>query len=1040
MSVDQSDSEEERTALQRVATRVREPRVCPDLPFSAGDAKPNRERANVLSKLVAAASFPSAARPRSPSFPGAARPHLLPGAPCSTASFPGAPVIHYLHPRRRFRRAPPAPYRAPTAPSPEPVRHAPRPPSPEFASGAPPSHLPRPPSHLPRSTNSTQHFAVSSSAATSSTLEKEKLFDLNFEPVDVDGDDADAALNSLLHTPQGVGQQPEVAGSDEGHTSSEDDNAESAGMTVPTATTASGAVDVEEGVEVISTPNDPCVGMTFDTCEAAKSFYNNYARYKGFSVRIDNSNKTKWAGGKSRVKYVCHKAGVNKKNKPATDGPITEKKVTKKRKRDHIERTKCPALMAVKFTGSYWVVDTFRAEHNHDLVQKFSLTKFLRSHRDIPPEEKQFIRTLHSCTIKTVRAYQLMCELYGGEQNVPYTVCDCKNLRKSYGAENEGKDMKKTFELFDEMKKQDPDFFYDYTLHIFGRVEHLFWIDGESVRQFAHYGDCISFDTTYCTNKYNMPCAPFIGINRHGQSIQLGCGFLRNEKTESFVWLFERFKIACGVPAYIITDQAAAIAAAIEKVFPEAVHRLCRWHIMENVRKHMGAFLSGNKQLADDFNDCISNSFSPEEFQSKWQAMIDTHEQHGHEGFEALHRIRQDWIPAYFMDCFFPFLQTTARSEGFNAVLKRYVNPNNSLLTFVEQYMKIQQSILGRKNEFEFNTLVREPDFLTGHPMEQQMMVTYTRRLFNVFQVELQYTSSYFIRETGTPNVFDIVPYTACPEPLYHSRTFRVRANPSDEEYECTCCKFARDGILCCHILKVFDKLAVRLVPARYIKQRWTMIHDEDGAEPQLEAMLEAPGMTDSGKQAVRHHRVCNSFAKITRPSVAIDDEYAVIVRHVEALQSELLQMRKNKVSSTASEAHQGGTAEVRKTRGKKTCKTQQPKKPQRKPQKTQSRSQVQVNDTSQVAENQQETGQTVDDIIGMRFDRSFARGLEEQILNYQCCGREDTHVECNDSTGENYLQTQDTTPNVEAPTLYPKDPPCLPINIPPIHIVLWAR
>ncbi|TVU32072.1 hypothetical protein EJB05_23790, partial [Eragrostis curvula] len=466
------------------------------------------------SKLVAEA----AARPRSPSFPGAARPHLL----------PQRPVLHCLLPRRTRDPLPPSPAplpsraaaslprdnssfpdpvrRAPTAPSPEPVRHAPRPPSPEFASGAPPSHLPRPPSHLPRSTNSTQHFAVSSSAATSSTLEKEKvelldnrcemivpecylsvvdnvamapdqLFDLNFEPVDVDGDDADAALNSLLHTPQGVGQQPEVADSDEGHASSEDDNAESAGMTVPTATTASGAVDVEEGVEVISTPNDPCVGMTFDTCEAAKSFYNNYARYKGFSVRIDNSNKTKWAGGKSRVKYVCHKAGVNKKNKPATNGPITEK----------------------------------RAEHNHDLVQKFSLTKFLRSHRDIPPEEKQFIRTLHSCTIKTVWAYQLMCELYGGKQNVPYTVCDYKNLSKSYGAENEGKDMKKTFELFDEMKKQDPDFFYDYTLDKFGRVEHLFWIDGESVRQFAHYGDCISFDTTYCTNKYNMPCAPFIG-------------------------------------------------------------------------------------------------------------------------------------------------------------------------------------------------------------------------------------------------------------------------------------------------------------------------------------------------------------------------------------------------------------------------------------------------------------------------------------------------------------------------------------------------
>ncbi|TVU25057.1 hypothetical protein EJB05_27533, partial [Eragrostis curvula] len=165
------------------------------------------------------------------------------------------------------------------------------------------------------------------------------------------------------------------------------------------------------------------------------------------------------------------------------------------------------------------------------------------------------------------------------------------------------------------------------------------------------------------------------------------------------------------------------------------------------------------------------------------------------------------------MDCFFPFLQTTARSEGFNAVLKWYVNPNNSLLTFVEQYMRIQQSILSRQNEFEFNTIVGEPSFLMGHPMERQMMGTYTRRLFNVFQVELKHKSSYFVHEMGTPNVFDIVPYTACPEPLYHSRTFRVRANPSDEEYECTYYKFARDGVLCCHILRVFDKLAVRLVP-----------------------------------------------------------------------------------------------------------------------------------------------------------------------------------------------------------------------------------
>ncbi|TVU40657.1 hypothetical protein EJB05_14126, partial [Eragrostis curvula] len=486
-----------------------EPRVRPDLPFSAGDAKPNQERgqrafqvgrggrrAPLFSLLPRCRAPPTPPRHRAPPPPPrrsappppspAPRAQLPPSPahPCSTASIPGAASV--------------ACRRLPTARQ----QLLPRPRSPRANCSFPGIRPSRASASFPRIRQRRASFPSSAQHQLHTALRHlllgsniinvgertvamapDQMFDLNFEPVDVDGDDADAAIDNLLDTPQGVGQQPEVAHPDEGHASSEDDNAKSAGMTVPTATTASGAVDVEEGVEVISTPNDPCVGMTFDTYEAAKSFYNNYARYKGFSVRTDNSKETKWAGGTSRVKYVCHKAGVNKKKKPAIDGPITEKEVTKKRKRDHIERTKCPSLMAVKFTRSYWVVDNFRAEHNHDLVQKFSLTKFLRSHRDIPPEEKQFIRTLHNCTIKTVRAYQLMCELYGGEQNVPYTVCDCKNLHKSYGVENEEKDMKKTFELFDEMKKQDPDFFYDYTLDKFGRVEHLLWIDGESTKQ-----------------------------------------------------------------------------------------------------------------------------------------------------------------------------------------------------------------------------------------------------------------------------------------------------------------------------------------------------------------------------------------------------------------------------------------------------------------------------------------------------------------------------------------------------------------------------
>ena len=133
----------------------------------------------------------------------------------------------------------------------------------------------------------------------------------------------------------------------------------------------------------------------------------------------------------------------------------------------------------------------------------------------------------------------------------------------------------------------------------------------------------------------------FAGINRHGQSVQLGCGFLRDEKKESFVWLFETFKKAMGgPPTCIITDQDIAMVATIEDMFPTTTHRNCRWHIMENVRKKMGAFLDGQKDLCKDFDDCIDNSYTIEEFESKWKAMLDTHELHGDEQFQNLYNIR----------------------------------------------------------------------------------------------------------------------------------------------------------------------------------------------------------------------------------------------------------------------------------------------------------------------------------------------------------------------------------------------------------------
>jgi hypothetical protein len=59
--------------------------------------------------------------------------------------------------------------------------------------------------------------------------------------------------------------------------------------------------------------------------------------------------------------------------------------------------------------------------------------------------------------------------------------------------------------------------------------------------------------------------------------------------------------------------------------------------------------------------------------------MIERHGVQDNDNLVDIYDITSKFVPAYFMDRFFPFLQTTAHSEGFNAILKKYVNPQGML-------------------------------------------------------------------------------------------------------------------------------------------------------------------------------------------------------------------------------------------------------------------------------------------------------------------------------------------------------------------------
>jgi len=45
------------------------------------------------------------------------------------------------------------------------------------------------------------------------------------------------------------------------------------------------------------------------------------------------------------------------------------------------------------------------------------------------------------------------------------------------------------------------------------------------LEDYTLFGDLVVFDTTYRTNKYDMICAPFIGVNNYAMNVMFGCSF-----------------------------------------------------------------------------------------------------------------------------------------------------------------------------------------------------------------------------------------------------------------------------------------------------------------------------------------------------------------------------------------------------------------------------------------------------------------------------------------------------------------------------------
>ncbi|XP_015889513.2 protein FAR1-RELATED SEQUENCE 5 [Ziziphus jujuba] len=632
---------------------------------------------------------------------------------------------------------------------------------------------------------------------------------------------------------------------------------------------------------------EPYEGMEFESEEAAKAFYNSYARRVGFSTRVSMSRRSRRDGAIIQRSFVCAKEGfrVDKHDKQ----PVPDRDGRVKRPRAET-RVGCKAMLAVKIQDSgRWVVSAFVKEHNHELVPPDKV-HCLRSHRHVSGAAKSLIDTLQSAGIGPSGIMSALIKEYGGISNVGFTERDCRNYMRSSRQRTLGGDTQHLLDYLRSKQAENPAFFYAVQGDEDQCMSNIFWADPKARTNYTYFGDTVTFDTTYRSNRYRLPFAPFTGVNHHGQPVLFGCALLINESESSFVWLFETWLAAMSgrSPVSITTDHDRVIRLAVTQVFPESRHRFCKWHIFKECQEKLSHVLSEHPSFEAELHKCVNLTESVEEFESCWLSIIDRYDLREHEWLQSVYSNRRQWVPVYLRDAFFAEMSITQRSDSMNSYFDGYVNASTTLQLFVKQYEKALESRYEKEVKADYDTINTAPVLKTPSPMEKQAAEFYTRKLFMKFQEELVETLTFLASKVEVEE--ETSTYQVAKFGESHKAYF-VRFNVQEMKVNCSCQMFEFSGLLCRHILTVFRVTNVLTLPSRYILKRWTR-----NAKSGVVLEERASDLLNSSRESltVRYNNLRQEALKYVDEGVKTVEIYNVAVRALQEAANKVAMVMKN--------------------------------------------------------------------------------------------------------------------------------------------------
>ncbi|KAL8126005.1 hypothetical protein AgCh_013339 [Apium graveolens] len=281
----------------------------------------------------------------------------------------------------------------------------------------------------------------------------------------------------------------------------------------------------------------PYAGQRFKDIDSCFNFYTEYGRQSGFNVR-KSSHKVR--NDIIMTKYLVyqkegtHETVMSKDSASKTESSHSSSTVSKevRRRKTVTKKCGCSAKIILKYIGpdspDKYVISCFIDGHNHLLASE-SGKEFLRANRTMTAFQRHFLLNAVKSNIGAFRAHTMYKSLFGLYSDVGPTAVDFQNWMrdiKVYIGKHDACMLLQKFK--NKQETSDGWFFYEFQTDSNGHLTRLFWADIRGRKNYEVFGDVVSFDATYRTNKYGMVFVPFIGIDNHWKSCTFASALLNS--------------------------------------------------------------------------------------------------------------------------------------------------------------------------------------------------------------------------------------------------------------------------------------------------------------------------------------------------------------------------------------------------------------------------------------------------------------------------------------------------------------------------------